>query len=136
QRDSYRIPISSPFLAQMMPRISGAIKLHGTELGLEPQSFTIAHQIEKQLLKPVIQQSKAIKQLELEIFNLALADNDTHTLADKIDQLANAKRKLSHIQAGCIHDIFVNISATDKEKLRIFFNKNKNLMLNRHHFIF
>jgi len=35
--DTYKIPVNSPFLAQMMPRIGVAVRIHGEQIGLSQQ---------------------------------------------------------------------------------------------------
>lgn len=135
-RKTYRIGQNSPFLAQMMPRLAGAVKMHGAELGISEQGMAATHRVEKIIMPQVIPVSIEIKQLELEIFELSLRNDSDQQLQQKLTSLAKKKLVLAKIQADCVKQVFSGLSAEDTEKVRAFFHKNKNLMLNRYGFIF
>ncbi len=135
-RKTYHIGQNSPFLAQMMPRLAGAIKMHGVEIGISKQGIAAAHQIEKEVMPQVITASIAVKQLELEIFELSLSNDSDQQLQQKLYSLAKKKLALAEMQADCVKKVFSKLNTEDKKQVRAFFHKNKNLMLNRYGFIF
>lgn len=132
----YQIPQNSPFLSQMMPRLAAAIRMNGKQLGLSQQSIEAAQKVDMEIVPQVRVRSIEIKRLELEIFELSLSDPASEKLQNLLTKLTASKLELTKIQHRCVIQLFATLEEEEADKLKAFFHKNKNLMLDRYGFIF
>jgi ABC-type nitrate/sulfonate/bicarbonate transport system substrate-binding protein len=136
ERKTYRIAQNSPFLSQMMPRAVGAIQMHGADLGLSQKSVEVAMKVAKVIVPKVAIQSREIGKIEEKIFNLTLSEAPKAEIEKILETLSQKKLELSRVQTDCVKMVFEGLTKEDSEKIKAFFRKNKNLMLNKYGFMF
>lgn len=132
----YNIPVNSPFLAQMMPRLGAAVRMYASQLELSQHCIDEGHKLDQIIVPQVKSHSIAIKELELQIFDLCLSDPASSIIEQLMQKLSILKLELSQIQLHCVTQLFSAIPRNDAVKLKKFFLNQRDTMVKHHGFMF